>query len=256
MKTFMKFVQPTKLFLAALPLFAVLSSGVLADSGNPGDYLHSRSYFGVAGTSISVDNGGLFSGLNYSRVDSPAYEIDLIPALSQNFGFGFFAGHREEAWAVEVSYWQSNHNATFGPGVINSFSGGSVTFNQQYQDTAVYNSVNVDFKRYFLTDQQIQPFVNLGVSFPWIVVNNAVADQFGDTTSLTLAGLGLNLGVGVEYYFSPAFSVFAGAYRRWASFDEFKGLTQQFNRINEYGSNTSDEGGGVNFAIGTSVGFE
>lgn len=226
-----------------------------ADGENPGDYLHTRTYFGIEGTSVSVDHGGAFTGLNYSRIDYP-YEIDLIPALDQNFGFGLLIGHREQAWAAEASYWQSNHNATFGPGVVGSDSGSSVTLTQKYQDKAVYNSINVDFKRYFLTETQLQPFINLGVSFPWIVVQNAAIDSNGDTTKLTLAGLGLNLGVGVEYYLSPNLSVFCGGYERWASFDEFKGFALQFNQLAQYGKPTTDAASGLIFNIGTSVGFE
>lgn len=222
---------------------------------NPGDYLHTRSYIGLVGTSVSVDNSGEFTGLNYSRVNNP-YEIDLIPALAQNFGYGVLLGHREEAWAVEASYWQSNHNATFGPGTVEALSGNSAPITQQYQDTAVYNSVNVDFKRYFLTEGQTQPFLSLGVSFPWIVVNNAASNGNGNVSSLTLAGLGFNLGAGVEYYLSPNLSFFGGAYKRWASFDEFKGLSFQYNQLAQFGKSTSDEGSGFNFAIGTTLGFE
>lgn len=252
----MKFVQPTKLFLAVLALAAGFATAARADSGNPGDFLHTRTYFGIVGTSVSVNNTGDFDGLNYSRINNPFYEIDLIPAISQNFGYGVFIGHREEAWAVELSFWQSNHNATFGPGVVSSLTGASVTFTQKYQDTAVYDSVNIDFKRYFLTDQQFQPFLDLGVSFPWLVVNNAAENALGQVGPLTLAGLGLDLGAGVEFYFSPNFSIFAGAYQRWASFDEFKGFSTDFNQLTQFGTNTTDEGSGVNFAVGTSVGFE
>lgn len=247
--------------MAFIGVSSFLLAGVVvpvwADAENPGDYIHSRTYVGVVGTSISMDTDGAFSGLNYSRVNNP-YEIDLIPALAQNFGYGILMGHREEAWAVEASFWQSNHNATFGPGVVGSISGSSVTFTQQFQDKATYNSINIDFKRYFLTEGQTQPFLSLGVSFPWIVVDNAAADANGDISALTLAGLGLNLGVGVEYYLTPNISFFGGAYKRWASFDEFKGLALQYNQIAQYsnGSPTSDEGGGFNFAVGTSLGFE
>lgn len=251
----MKLFHKITVLSTSLFLLGGLAASTWADEENPGDYLHSRTYIGVEGTSVSVDNSGLLTGLNYSRVDNP-YEIDILPALDQNFGFGLLVGHREEAWAVEVSYWQSNHNATFGPGVVNSESGGSVTFTQQFQDTAVYNSINVDFKRYFLTELQIQPFVDLGVSFPWLVVNNAAADAYGDISSLTLAGLGLNLGVGAEYYFAPEISVFAGGYRRWTSFDEFKGLQTQYNQLAQYGTQTSDAANGWAFAIGTTLGFE
>ena len=251
----MKPFQKTAFF--ATVCFLAFGLGALrpASAENPGDYLHTRTYIGLVGTSVSVDNSGEFSGLNYSRNNNP-YEIDLIPSIAQNFGYGLLLGHREEAWAVEASYWQSNHNASFGPGVVGSASGSSVTFSQQYQDTAVYNSVNIDFKRYFLTEGQTQPFLSLGVSFPWIVVNNGATNGNGNFASLTLAGLGFNLGVGVEYYLSPNISFFGGAYKRWASFDESKGLASQYAQLSQFGASTSDEGSGFNFAIGTTLGFE
>ncbi len=253
----MKLPQKIGFLLAFLFLLAGSGTQTRADEGNPGDFIHTRTYIGVEGTSVSVDNTGIFNGLNYSIVYNPTYEVDLLPALAQNFGFGVLLGHREEAWAVEVSFWQSNHNATFGPGVVvDNPSGGSVTFNQQFQDVAVYNSINVDFKRYFITESQIQPFVNLGVCFPWIVVNNAAANANYDVTSLTLAGLGLDLGAGVEYYLSPTLSFFGGAYRRWASFDEFKGFSLEYNQVDQNGPSPTDATGGFDFAVGTSLGFE
>ena len=225
--------------------------------GNPADYLHTRTYAGVVGTSISVGNTGLFNGLNYSEVNTPAYEISLIPSLSQAYGWGLFVGHREEAYALEVSYWQSSHNATFGPGEVTASNGVSTaTFGSSFQGTAVYNSINVDFKRYFLTDIQLQPFLDFGVSFPWITVANADIDGTGTVWPLTLAGLGFNLGIGVEYYITPNFSITAGAYQRWASFSQFDGTQIEYNTISLNTSNPSNDGSGLNFAIGTSVGFE
>lgn len=253
----MKLVQKIWVLLVAIFSLALsFTSKALADS--PSDYLHSRTYIGVVATSVSVGTSGEFSGLNYSRIDAPAYEVDLIPALSQSFGYGLLIGHREEAWSGEVSFWQSNHTATFGPGTLSSPSGQTATLTQSYQGTATYNSVNVDFKRYFFTEQQLQPFLNLGVSFPWIVVNNAAIDGNGTVTNLTLAGLGLNLGIGAEYYLTPNVSFVAGAYQRWASFDEFKGAQLQYNQIAQFGNGnpTSDEGSGLIFAVGTTLGFE
>jgi hypothetical protein len=224
--------------------------------GNPSDYFQQRTYFGIEGISVSVGNKGEFTGLNYSLVNSPEYEVDLLPELSQAFGFGLMFGHREGPWALEVSYWQSVHTATFGPGTVNSFFGTSANIGQQYKDTATYYSINVDFKRYLFTEQQLQPFISLGVCFPWIVVDNAAENAEGAVGPLTLAGLGLNLGVGLEYYISPEFSILAGGYQRWASFDEFKGFQTQYDQVAQYGQNTSDEGGGVDFVIGTTLGFE
>ncbi|HEY5037706.1 MAG TPA: hypothetical protein VIJ93_01385 [bacterium] len=247
----MKQTQKLNFFLAVL--FIGTFFPVWAGD-NPNDYLHSRTYLGIMGTSISVNNGGLFTGTNYSRINTP-YEVDLIPSLAQNFGFGVLVGHREEAYAMEVSYLQSNHLASFGPAILTGPSGPS-TFTGTAQESAVYNSVNVDFKRYFLTELEIQPFLNLGVSFPWMVVPNAAEDSLGNFSSLTLAGLGLNVGIGVEYYLTPNFSFLAGATQRWASFDQFKGLSNQYNQLVQNGSSPSDEGSGLNFTIGTTVGFQ
>jgi hypothetical protein len=249
-----------KLFrIAALFGFSLAcGSNALAD-GNPSDYLHTRTYIGAVGTSVSVGNGGIFNGQNYSALTSPSYEIDLIPSISQNFGFGLLIGHREEAYALEVSYWQSNHIASFGPAAVTSPSVTTPTNIPLAQDTAVYNSINLDFKRYFLTELQLQPFVNLGVSFPWIVVQNAAEDGNGNIGSVSLAGLGLNLGVGVEYYITPNISVMGGGYERWASFDQSKGsisASAQYNRLSVNGSAGSDDGSGLIFMVGTTIGFQ
>ena len=244
----MKFSSKPLLLLTAL--FGLAASAVWADE-NPGDYLHTRTYFGILGTSVGVGNGGEFTGKNYSRVDDP-YELTLIPALDRNFGFGGLFGHREEAYALEISYWQSSHLATFGPATLSGPSG-SVYFSGTAQETAVYHSVNVDFKRYFLTELQIQPFVSLGVCFPWIDIPNAAANSTTNFGNATIAGLGLDLGVGAEYYLNPNISFTAGAYQRWASFDEFNGLVGQYRQI---GSLPSDDGSGLTFAVGATVGFQ
>jgi len=226
--------------------------------GNPGDYLHSRTYVGVVGTSISVNNTGLFSGTNYSVANTPAYDLSLIPSLSQAFGWGILFGHREEVYALEVSFWQSSHNATFGSGVINSIyaNGSPTTFASSFSGTAVYSSINVDFKRYFLTELQFQPFLDLGVSYPWITINDADIDASGNPWPLTLEGLGLNVGIGVEYYINTDISIIAGAYQRWTSFGQFQGSQVQANTLSLYGTNTSEDGSGLNFAVGTTLGFE
>src|ERR1700677_2289429 len=245
-----------KMFFRYLALAITLAQfGNAWADGNPGDYLHSRTYVGVVGTSISVNNTGLFSGTNYSVGNTPGYDLSLIPSLSQAFGWGVLVGHREEVYALEVSFWQSTHNATFGPGVISSGYGSPTTFATSYAGTAVYSSINVDFKRYFLTELQFQPFLDLGVSYPWITIGNADIDASGNLWPLTLEGLGFNVGVGAEYYINTDISIIAGAYQRWSSFGQFTG-SQTANTLSLYGTNPSEEGSGLNFAVGTTLGFE
>ncbi len=249
---------PKKYFIS-LSLFALAigySGQAFADEENPSDYIHARTYFGLVGTLISVNPNGLFTGLNYSRVDKPAYEITLIPSLAQAVGLGALAGHREGTYAIEVSYWQSVHTASFGPGVVTFSNGNAVTFATPYQGTAVYNSVNLDMKRYILTDLPIQPFLDMGISFPWIDLNNVDVDVSGNIGPATFAGFGFNLGIGVEYYLSPNISFTAGAFQRWSSFDEFKGFQTQYNQLSSSAGTPSYDGSGLNFTVGTTFGFE
>ena len=249
--------------MVPLGLFLLVVS-VARGEGNPNDYLHTRTYVGVLGTSVEVNRSGLFNGQNYSRVNNPSYEVDLIPSIDQNFGYGFFIGHREEAYALELSYWQSNHSASFASSGVTSVAVTSPVSVDRAQDLAVYNSVNLDFKRYFLTELQIQPFINLGVSFPWITVSHASAAADPSASqinygNLTLAGLGLDLGIGVEYYLTPNFSVMGGGYERWVSFDQSRSSASpyaQYNPLSINGNATNDDGSGLIFMVGTTVGFQ
>jgi hypothetical protein len=243
-------------FTAGMILSVSLAApfSVFAGMDNPEDYIHTRTYIGLLGTSVNLDKSGEFTGRNYSRNNKP-YEIVLIPAVAQNFGFELLIGYRQDAYAMEISYWLSQHTGSFGPVNLGSISGMSSDFSTTAYDTVSFNAVNLDFKRYFFTQSQIQPFINLGVSFPWLVVNNAAADSSGRVGQATLAGLGVNLGLGVEYYFTPNLSVVGGATQRWLSLDQYKGFTNQFNQINQYGDSTSNAGSGLNFAVGTTVGF-
>jgi len=219
------------------------------------DFLHTRTYFGLVGTSVGIDSGGLFNGTVYSRSDKPTYEVNLIPALSRNFGFGVLVGHREDAYSAELSFSQSVQTAAFGPATLTSPSGMSSTFTGTANDTAVINAINLDFKRYFLTEQEIQPFLNLGVSFPWIVVSNSSADGNGKIGESSIFGLGLDLGIGAEWYLDSNFSVTGSILQRWASFDEVKGVADSQSRHMGLIGSSSDEGSGLTFMIGTTVGF-
>lgn len=243
-----------KSILVSISILLACGSFTAAQAdGNPNDYLHTRTYLGFVGTSISIDNTGLFSGNRYSVSQIPVYDLALIPSLSSAVGWGILAGHREENYALEVSFWQSSHTATFNAGVAGSNQQTPVTINSSAVGTATYNSINLDFKRYFLTDLPVQPFLDLGVSFPWIDLADADIDGSGNLHTLTLSGLAVNLGLGIEYYLTPEISLVAGAYQRWGSFDQFKGSQIEYNTLNSTGS---DEASGLNFAFGATLGVE
>lgn len=248
------------LCLRVLVLTALAWAGGLnflwADDENPNDYLHTRTYIGILGLSTRLDNSGIFSGQDYSLVETP-YEVDPLPVISQGLGYGFVVGHREEAYALEISYWESQHTVFYAPISIDGTNGDvNIGNSLSAQGTATYYSINVDFKRYFLTELQLQPFLALGVSYPWIDIPDASANGSAVGTT-TLAGLGFDLGIGAEYYFQPEFSVEFEACQRWASFDSVRGVSGgAFQQINEVGSVLSDEASGLNLLVGTTIGFE
>lgn len=255
--------------LMILAFLGAVGSPVLAEDGfgdKSDDLIKSRTYIGGLGISSNIDQWGDFNGVNYlqfgpttisagsTQVSNP--EIDFIPAITRNFGWGAMAGHREGPWAAEISFWRSEHNAVYYT------SGGSVTIS----DPASLQSVNLDVKRYFLTQIPTQPFLSVGFSLPWLWVRQG--SYLYDPTlttplannDLTISGIGLNLAVGMEIYLGDQFSLVGGAGRRWAGFDQVNGATKiPLNQIyfNGNPANVSSlAGDGYNFYIGTTVGFE
>lgn len=232
------------------------------------DFIKERSYVGVIGTSADIDQYGDFNGTNYfihpgpttvsngtTIISSP--EMDLIPSLTREFGWGVLLGHREGPWAAEVSFWRSDHTAT----VPNVFAGGVTT------TPASLQAINIDFKRYFFTEFPTQPFISLGISFPWLYVQDAsfLTDNSSPpniirTSSETISGIGLNVGAGMEIYLDNGFSIFGGLYERWTEFDQINGAANIPINDLYWDGNPSDRGSiagnGLNLYVGGTVGVE
>jgi hypothetical protein len=221
------------------------------DNNDSGDFIHERTYVGGLATYTGIDNGGDFTGLNTMTYGSAApYEIELIPTISQNVGFAVLLGRREGAWAAEISYWNSNHSATFNNGGIT------------YQGTATYQSINLDFKHYFFTQFPTQPFISVGLSLPWLVVQNGSIygsvppPSTGDGLSdATYTGIGFNLGAGLEIYMGQNFSIVGSITERWAGYGDVLG----YNRVHEVpqlnGTDITLQASGLNFGLGATIAF-
>lgn len=252
----------------------------------PNDYIKTRSYIGVVGISTFIDQGGDFNGLNSVQFGPVTYstspvtqftnpEVDLVPAINRNFGFGILMGERVGPWAGEISYWRSTHTATY--------TGGGVLFTTP----ATMESLNFDLKRYFLTQLPTQPFFSLGISFPWItivngsdVLNYQSAPNPDGTYNVvninneTISGIGFEMGVGLEIYLGNGFSLVGSAEQRWTGFNQVNGAEKvgvgeiyydgdPNETLPAQGSATTGpnnignfEGDGLNFYVGTTVGFE
>ncbi len=240
-----------------LALFSGFSSSVWAldddDTNSTKDFIKSRSYIGGFFDSMTINQNFPFDGTLSFTFPAAANETDLVPSINRQFGFGGLVGHREGAYAVELSYWRSDdHSATW--------TGGSPTV---YTSTSSYQSINIDFKRYLFTELPAQPFFSLGVGFPWIVTENASAVAYSNGSTVfsqsTLSGIGINLGIGLEIYLGNDFSIMGGAIQRFNGFNQINGVTgQPGNALTLTGSTaqaTNLEGDGLDFYVGGTVAF-
>jgi hypothetical protein len=219
----------------------------------PKNLIEERSYAAVFGTLTDINRSGNFDGSMYitpaSSVSGPQ-EMNLVPRIKRSFGGGALVGYRLNEYAVEISYWRSTHIAEWGDTPV-------------YQSTAIYQAVNVDLKRYFLPRLPAQPFLQAGLSFPWLDVKDASFSYANGSAApgvspsdATYSGLGFNLEVGLEIYLNSQFSVFGGVQQRWAGFNKVKGYFRETEDV-QNGDNPSFslKGDGVNFLAGVSASF-
>jgi len=246
------------------------------------DFINHRTYISIFGTSADIDNNNDFTGYE-GFVTAPVSlsgggftneEVDLIPTINRNFGFAGMVGHREGPWAIELSYWYSNHSATLyssaNPGVPVTVS------------SAVFTALNVDLKRYFFTSLPIQPFIDVGMNFTSLTSQNTSElfaydsangqfDEYVWSGNQTDTGYGLNLGIGAELYLGNGFSLVGGAIQRFTTWQQINGaskanLTPDPGDLpnpttgatsNSAGTNQGSlEGNGLNFYLGMTVGLD
>jgi len=235
------------LLLATLPTF------VFADeSYDVNAFVQSRTYIGILGTSVAFSGSGFGTA---TLINQNQYEVTLAPTLSQNFGWGLLLGHREGAYSAELSFWKSVHQSSWN-GTYPTY-GGPVTnsYGQTLEDSATFNSINIDFKRYLFTESDLQPFIGAGVNIPWIEMNNASSNTT-TTGTATFEGIGFDLGAGVEYYLDPTISVVGGFYQRWTGYGQYKGVNNTDEQIQLYDGNADNfTSSGLDFYIGTTIGF-
>jgi len=203
-------------------------------SATSNELIQSRNYVGGFLSYMTITNGGDIDG-NVFGISLSPYELDLVPGINSNFGFGAFLGRREGDFALEAGYSQSQHSAYWGVGTPFSSTG-----------TASYQSVDINFKRYLFTEQQMQPFILAGLALPWVTYPLASTDGLGNFSSFCISGVGFNLGGGVEFYFDDSFSIFGTVFQRWNKFDTSVGYRDIDWAL-------SLEGDGVNVTSGATM---
>lgn len=225
------------------------------------DFIKSRSYIGVMGISSTLDQWGDFNGTNgtyYGPVSVGGlqeYELNYVPAITRNEGFGVLLGHREGPWALEASFWRTDHTATY-------FGSGTSAITTP----ASLQSIDINIKRYFFTTLPTQPFINMGVSFPWLWVRQASYVVSSLTSPVgygqddeTFSGIGFDLGAGLEIYLDNGFAIMGGLFQRWGGFNQINGAFKISGIYTPDGNNSNPgslEGDGLTFYVGTTFGLQ
>ena len=139
-------------------------------------------------------------------------DICITPEVDDGPGFGVAVGWRRFSDAIELSYQHSVHDVD-----TSIFNIGD--------DDASYNSIDINYKLDVFQDlsyfaqRQMRPYVLIGLAIPWLTLD----DVYWNGHALhdeTFWGLGLNLGMGVNYYFDPQWALTGGLTYRWNWFSE------------------------------------
>lgn len=191
-------------FIAALVAIPVPAFSQFS-SGQPG-FAKEGGYVGFSVLPNFTFDGVTFDGESwYKEIDGD--EVVILPKLSTQNMVRVILGYRAKNMGLEVSYDRTSHNGTY--------LGGS--------GTALFQSVNVDGRYYFLPNSRVQPYAQVGGSMPWFKVKEGAftEEAFGDAS---FNGYGVSTEAGVVIYPHRKLGISLGYNYRVISFDKVHGI--------------------------------
>jgi len=168
--------------------------------------------FFVGLSAVNTQIGGDFDGdTAFSATDGFTTVDAVVPELDPGYGGRIAAGYRWKWAALEASYERSTMN-------------GSDVLGDSFD--AVYSSFDLD-GRLFLPSPSpcLKPSVIGGVALPFLDVKDGAvqSDGFGVTQEDSrFTGLGFDLGLGLDFYVTPHWSIDLLALYRWNRFDHLE----------------------------------
>jgi hypothetical protein len=171
-----------------------------------GGFARESVYVGVAGMFDFTLDGVTFDGSTYYEAETTG-ELFILPKLDKQNLVRYLVGFRARPFALEFSYDRTRHDATF----------------LDLKGDAVVQAVNVDAKFFWLTDGRVQPHGVVGMSFPWLTVEDGSLLE-PDQGDATFRGEGLNLEAGVTVFPHPRVGVSVGYSYRFFWFSRVKGV--------------------------------
>lgn len=139
-------------------------------------------------------------------------EIIILPDADSAFGIDLLAGYGiNDEWAIEFNFMSSEHNGTWA-GLTGDLSFVSFSVNGKYS---------------LAPADILQPYLLFGISVNALLIKDGAQDTFTlEVGDATLSGSGLNLGMGIDNYFSPNASLTLGFMYRFVDYTEADGLNQ------------------------------
>jgi hypothetical protein len=131
----------------------------------------------------------------------------FLPSMDPGVGFDVGMGFRTMEDAFEITYDRSEHTGSFGNMSLDS----------------IQETVNFDWRHFFVPDRRLQPFTVFGFNIPWVTIENGAKNAFA-TGDATLYGFGMNLGGGAAYYLTPQLSINFQALMRLNDYFEVSAL--------------------------------
>ena len=202
----------------------ILSLSAPALAQETGDFAKVGGYVGLSGLPKFTLDGETFDGQTWYQ-EIGGDEVFILPKLNKRNMFRAILGFRGKDAAIELSYDRTKHGGTFLDG----------------SGEAVFQSVNLNGRFFFLKRNRIQPHVLVGGAFPWlrIIDGSYLRDDVGDAR---FRGYGVNTEAGVTIYPHPKLGVAIGYGHRIMWFDRASGAS---DRIGELRPRFRETSGGI-----------
>jgi opacity protein-like surface antigen len=162
-------------------------------------------YAGLGITYNTIE--GDFNGSGDLRRDN---ELIIIPDIDNALGIDILGGYGiNDRWSIELNLMSSGHRGAWG-GVRKDVN---------------YTSFSVNGKYSILSSGMTQPYLLFGISGNALRIKNGGENTLtGEIGDATLSGPGLNVGVGIDEYFTQHVSVDLGVMYRYVEYTDASGV--------------------------------
>jgi opacity protein-like surface antigen len=140
-----------------------------------------------------VSISGDFNGKTelFDAATKAANQITVLPVINSALGYGVLAGVMSENISLELTYTSSSHSAyrTF-------------IYRNTKKTNAEINMLSIDAKYYLIENSMALPYLQFGLSFPWLLVSETTTKNELTSTDyerIRFSGIGLNLGGGIMF---------------------------------------------------------